>query len=101
MILDAKAFGIAAAIVAAATYVICAVSVALSPTFTQAAFSYVLHADLTGLSRPISLASFVFGLLIFSAFVGVCVYFTAKLYNVILGRQMVIPEVHRTAVTAR
>lgn len=101
MTLDAKALGVAAAIVAAATYVICGLSVALSPAFTQAAFSYVLHADLTGLSRPISLASFVFGLLVFSALIGLCVYFTARLYNALLSRQSMMSEVRRTAAATR
>lgn len=101
MTLDAKVLGIASAIVAATTYVICGVSVALSPAFTQAAFSYVLHADLTGLARPISLASFVFGMLIFSAVVGLCAYFTAKLYNALRARQIVVSDVRRTAAATR
>ena len=80
---------------------ICGVSVALSPAFTQAAFSYVLHADLTGLARPISMTSFIFGLLIFSSVVGLCVYFIAKLYNALLARQMVAGDIRGTAAAIR
>ena len=101
MTLHAKVLGIASTIVAAATYVICGVSVALSPAFTQAAFSYVLHADLNGLARPISMTSFIFGLLIFSSVVGLCVYFIAKLYNALLARQMVAGDIRGTAAAIR
>ena len=99
MRLDPKPFGIAAGVVAAATYVLCALLVAVAPGTTQATLSYVLHVDLTGLARPISLASFTVGLVVFGAFIGLCTFFTARLYNVLGARENV--AVGRTAPAAR
>jgi hypothetical protein len=87
MRLDPRAFGIAAGAVAAVTYVICGLLVAVAPDATQATFSYIMHADLTGITRPISVASFAVGLVIFGAFVGLCGYFTARLYNALGARE--------------
>lgn len=89
MRLDPKPFGIAAGVIAAVTYVLCALVVAVAPGTTQATLSYVLHVDLTGLARPISLASFTAGLVVFGAFIGLCAFFTARLYNVLGARQKV------------
>jgi uncharacterized BrkB/YihY/UPF0761 family membrane protein len=62
MKLDMRAFALAVGGVTAVVYVICAFFVAVSPGATAAFFSYLFHADLTGIVRPISWGSFVLGL---------------------------------------
>jgi hypothetical protein len=86
MRIESRAFGIAAGGVAALTYVACAVLVAVAPEATQAVFSYVFHVDLTTLSRSLSLLSFAVGLVVFSAFIGLCASLTAWLYNALIAR---------------
>lgn len=81
MRVDSKALGASAGLIAAATFVICGVLVAIAPGATSAFFGWVLHIDLSAMARPITIASFFGGLILFSAFVGVCVGLTAKLYN--------------------
>ena len=99
MRLDPKPFGIAGGLIAAATYVLCALFVAVAPGATQATLSYVLHVDLTELARPISVASFTVGLVVFGALIGLCAFFTARLYNLLGAREQV--AVGRTAPAAR
>lgn len=98
MRLDTRAFGIAAGAVSALTYVVCAALVAVAPGATQSAFSYVLHVDVTQLSRSISVVSFAVGLAVFSVLVGLCASLTALAYNALIARADVrLP--HAAAVT--
>lgn len=99
MRLDPKPFGIAAGVIAAATYLLCALFVAVAPTATQAALSYVLHVDLTALARLLSIGSFTVGLVAFGGFIGLCAFFTAGLYNVLGARESI--AVGRTASAIR
>lgn len=100
MRLDSKYFGLSAGIVAAVTFVLCALLVAVAPSGTQAAISYVLHVDLTGLSRTLTVTSFFVGLLIFSLFVGFCAYGTAALYNTLQARKQSVARVRTAPVGA-
>ncbi len=81
MRINAKALGTSAGLIAAATFVICGVFVALVPGTTSAFLGWVLHIDFSAMARPISVASFFGGLVLFSAFVGICVGLVSALYN--------------------
>lgn len=85
MRLEPSAFGFAAGIVTAVLYTLCALAVALSPGATAAAFSYVLHLDLTGIARPITFGSYIGGAICMSLGVGLVFGAAAGLYNRIIG----------------
>jgi hypothetical protein len=87
MRIDARYFGLSAGTIAAVTFVLCGLLVGVAPGATQATFSYVLHVDLTGLSRTLSATSFFVGLAVFGLFVGLCAYATAALYNALQARR--------------
>jgi hypothetical protein len=53
-------------LVSAASYAICALMVALRPEGTSRSFGYVLHIDLSSLTRSITWPSFFVGLVVFS-----------------------------------
>lgn len=91
MRLNAKLLGYAAAIVAAGVYFICGFFAAIGRGGTQGFFSYVLHLDLLGLVRPITVISFALGLLLFSALVGASVWLTARVYNAMDARSARAP----------
>jgi len=84
--INSRALGTSAGLIAAITFVICGVLVALAPGTTSAFFGWVLHIDLSSMARPISVASFIGGLILFSAFVGLCVGLTSALYNRLTSR---------------
>ena len=81
MAVQSKALGMAAGLVAGATFLICALAVVVSPGSTMAFLGWVLHIDLSTMARPITAASFCGGLILFSAFIGVCAMLTGQLYN--------------------
>ena len=72
MRLKVKALSFASGIVAAASYIACALAVAIAPGLTSRFFSFVFHIDLTSLSRTITWSSFFGGMLCFS--VGVAIW---------------------------
>ena len=59
MKLDARAFGLAAGMTAAALFVLCALAVAIAPGATTAFAGYLIHTDLSGLSRSLTFGTFV------------------------------------------
>lgn len=79
--LNIKALSFASGIVAAASFIVCALAVAASPGLTSRFFSFVFHIDLTSLSRTITWASFFGGMLLFSVGVAIHVGLTAWCYN--------------------
>lgn len=81
MRLNARYFGLSSALVAAATFILCALVVAFAPGTMQRMVSYVLHVDLTQTSLSISAPSFFVGLAVFSAFFYACAYGIAAVYN--------------------
>ena len=78
---NVKALSFASGIVAAASYIVCALAVVVAPGLTARFFSYVFHIDLTSLSRSITWGSFFGGLLCFSVGVAIHVGLTAWCYN--------------------
>jgi hypothetical protein len=71
----------ASGIVAAASYIACALAVAIAPGLTSSFFSFVFHIDLTSLSRTITWSSFFGGMLCFSVGVAILVGLTASAFN--------------------
>jgi hypothetical protein len=65
-------------------YSICVVFVALAPQASTAFFGYILHLNLTGIVRVVSLGSFVTGLLFWSLGTGLYAAAIARLYNRLL-----------------
>lgn len=96
MRLNTGAFATAVAAVAATLFTICAFFVALAPAATLAVFSYALHIDLTGLTRPISWLSFGAGLFAVTATAGIAAAAVAAIYN----RQIEHEKPQETAVRA-
>lgn len=85
MRLDTKAFAIAAGIVAAVLFTLCAAFVAIAPGTATALFGAVLHLDLSTLARRVTLGSFVGGLVFWT--IGTAVVFgaAAAIYNRLAG----------------
>ena len=85
MKLQPRAFGLAAGAAAVVLFVMCAVVVAIAPGSTTAFASYLIHMDLSGMTRTLTLGSFVGGLM--SWFVGTTLtfWFVASVYNRLEG----------------
>ena len=81
MRLDSRAFGYAAATVAAALFVLCALGVALAPAATTAMASTLIHIDLSGMARTITWATFFSGLVCWTLGVGLTFAAMGGLYN--------------------
>jgi hypothetical protein len=79
--LNVKALSFATGIVAAASFIVCALAVAIAPGLTSRFFSFVFHIDLTSLSRTITWSNFFGGMLCFSVGVATLVGLTAWCYN--------------------
>jgi hypothetical protein len=81
MKLNVWGFGLAVAVVVAAAFTICAFFVAIAPQATTEFISYLLHINLSGLSRPISWPSYIAGVLGVGVWTGLWAAAAAKLYN--------------------
>ena len=79
--INSRALASSAGIVATATFAICGAFVAFAPGAVSSFFGWVLHIDLSTMARPISLASYAGGLVVFAAFVWLVVAFVSTLYN--------------------
>jgi hypothetical protein len=90
MRLDPRAFGVAAGIVAAVLFSICALAVAIAPGPTTALASYLIHLDLSGISRTLTLGSFVGGLAIWTLGTAVSFGCAAAIYNRLATRASVL-----------
>lgn len=100
MELDPSAFGLAAGIVTAALFSLCTLAVALAPGFTSAAFSYMLHVNLTGISRPVTWGGYFGGVMCLSLVVGAAFGAAGALYNRFIRgvREAIASEItHRAA----
>lgn len=85
MRIDPRAFGMAAGLVAAVLFILCAVAVWLAPAATTAAFGMMIHADLTSITRTLTLGSFLAGLVCWTLGTAVSFGVLAALYNRLLG----------------
>ena len=71
----------AVAIVSAASYVICAIFVAVAPGATSQFFGWVMHIDLSSLARHITWSSFFGGMFCYSLVIGALAGASAWAYN--------------------
>ena len=76
-----SALAVAVGGVAGATFTICAAFVAVAPEATTAAIGYVLHLDLSGIRRPISLGSYCAGLVAVTLVAAAAAAAVAVIYN--------------------
>jgi hypothetical protein len=85
MKLKTGAFAAAAGIVAAAVSAICAAFVAIAPDSATALASAVIHLDLTGLARPVTLGTFVGGVVFWGLGMAVVFGVAAAIYDRLAG----------------
>lgn len=81
MRIEPRAFGFAAGLTAALLFTLCAVAVALSPGSTTALAGFLVHADLSGLTRSLTLTSFIGGLALWAVGIGLTFALAGWLYN--------------------
>lgn len=81
MKLDIRAFAFAVGAVVAASFTICAFFVATAPEATAEFIGYLLHINLSGLTRPITWASYVAGVLAIGIWTALWAGVAAKVYN--------------------
>jgi hypothetical protein len=79
--LSARSLFIATAIITGIAYLVCVLFLTVAPQITMAFFSYVLHANLSGITRSVTWGSFIVGLLAWSVGTGLYAAFVARLYN--------------------
>ena len=77
--------GLSAGIVIAIAFGICGIFFTVAPGPTSAFVSWVMHVDVTGLTRPVSPGNLFAGILLFGAYVGLLVGLIAALYNRVTG----------------
>ena len=81
MRIKSLALGLAAATITAIAFGVCGLFFTLAPNATSAFMSWVLHIDITAMSRPVSTPNLIGGIVLFGAYVGSLVGVTAALYN--------------------
>lgn len=84
--LNGRSLFLSTAILTGLIYTLCIVFIALAPQATTAFISYILHMNLTGMARVVSLGSFITGLLVWSLGTGLYAMLIARLYNRLLVR---------------
>jgi hypothetical protein len=93
MRLDARAFGMAAGTVAAVLFTICALAVALVPDQTTALASYLIHLDLSGMTRSMTFGRFIGGIVIWTLGTGMTFAGVAAIYNRLVTRAAAVQDV--------
>lgn len=83
--LDARAFGLAAGLTAAVLFSVCAAAVAIAPGSATSVASFLIHMDLSGMSRSMTWGSFAGGLVLWSVGTGLTFSFAGWLYNRFAG----------------
>ena len=86
MRLDVRAFALAVGVSVAGAFSFCAFFVAIAPEATAEFIDYLLHINLTGLSRPISWGSYLAGVLALAIWTALWASVAAALYNVSLRK---------------
>jgi len=86
MKLNVRGFAIAVGTVIAAAFSICAFFVAVAPEATATFIGYLLHINLTGLTRALSWPSYFAGVLAVGVWTGLWAAVGAGLYNFLISR---------------
>jgi small-conductance mechanosensitive channel len=86
MSVNIKALTITGIVVAAVSYAVCAVFVAVAPDAATTIGSYIVHMDLSKVGRSVTWGSALTGLIFFTAFVALVCATSGWLYNRIAGR---------------
>jgi hypothetical protein len=81
MRIKSLSLGLSAGVVTAIAFGICGVFFAIAPGPTSAFVSWVMHVDVAGMTRPVSVPNLLAGIVLFGAYVGLLVGVTAALYN--------------------
>lgn len=79
--LNARAFGFAAATIAALLTTICALGLAIAPQATTSLASTLIHLDLTEMSRSLTWSGYFTGLVAWTIGAGLVFWAAAALYN--------------------
>lgn len=87
MRIQSSSLGFAAASVTAIAFGICGLFFLVAPGLTAAFMSWVLHVDVTEMTRPVSAINLLGGILLFGAYMGLLVGLTAALYNRFTARR--------------
>ena len=85
MTLDTRAFSFAAGATAGMLFSLCAAAVAVAPGATTAFLGLILHLDLTGVVRPLTLPGFLVGLVTWTLGTGLTFGLAAVIYNRVTG----------------
>jgi hypothetical protein len=91
MRLNARAFAIAAGATAAVLFILCALAVAIAPGATTAFAGYLIHADLSGLSRSLTFGNVVGGLILWALGTALAFWLVAVIYNRLMGVESPTP----------
>ena len=86
MRLDALAFGFAAGVTAAVLFVVCALAVAVAPDATTAFAGTLIHLDLSGVTRTLTVASFLGGLVSWWLGTTLTFWLVGAIYNRLAAR---------------
>jgi predicted anti-sigma-YlaC factor YlaD len=81
MKLKVSAFGFAVGLAVAASFTICAFFVAIAPEATAATIGYLLHINLSGLTRAITWPSYIAGVVALGLWTALWAAVAAKIYN--------------------
>jgi len=81
MKLNVWGFGLAVGVVVAAAFTICAFFIAIAPQATMEFIGYLLHINLSSLSRPITWLSYIAGVVGVGLWTGLWAAAAARLYN--------------------
>jgi hypothetical protein len=81
MKIKSLSLGLSAGLITSIAFGICGVLFAIMPGPTSAFLSWVLHLDVTGMTRVVSVSNLLAGVVVFGAYVGLVVAFTAAMYN--------------------
>ena len=102
MKLDARAFGLAAGTTAGVLFVLCALAVAIAPEATTAFAGYLIHADLSGITRDLTLGSFVGGLVCWTVGTTLAFWLMGTVYNRLTGVRLTaaLTEQHSATLQA-
>jgi len=84
--LNTRSLSLATAIITGLVYILCILFVAIAPKAAMAFFSYVMHMDLSNITRVISWGSFIVGLLFWTVGTALYAALIARLYNSLTTR---------------